>query len=59
LWKVEDEATADLMKAFYANILQKGRSPAAALREAQISLMRTERWRSPFYWAAFQIQGNW
>ncbi len=33
--------------------------PAAALRAAQISLMKEKPWQSPFYWAAFTLQGEW
>jgi CHAT domain-containing protein len=29
------------------------------LRAAQISLMKEGRWQSPFYWAAFTLQGEW
>src|SRR5207302_697158 len=34
LWKVDDEATAELMKRFYQRMLQGGMRPAAALRAA-------------------------
>src|SRR3712207_7105217 len=33
LWKVDDEATAELMGHFYRNLLQNDLPPAAALRE--------------------------
>jgi CHAT domain-containing protein len=60
LWKVSDEATQELMKRFYQGILgEKRLRPAAALREAQIELMKEKRWESPYYWAAFVIQGDW
>jgi CHAT domain-containing protein len=59
LWQVEDKATAELMKQFYANMLQKGMPPGAALREAQNSIRQTPRWRSPYYWAAFTLQGEY
>jgi CHAT domain-containing protein len=59
LWKVEDEATAALMKRFYSLMLEEGKSPAAALRAAQLDLSRQTRWQSPFYWAAFVLQGEW
>jgi CHAT domain-containing protein len=38
LWKVDDEATAELMKRFYQQMLQEGKTPAAALRAAQIGM---------------------
>lgn len=59
LWKVDDRATAELMKHFYSAMLQDGLSPVAALRSAQLALWRQDRWREPRYWAAFQIQGDW
>jgi CHAT domain-containing protein len=59
LWKVDDEATAELMKRFYANMLQQGMTPAAALRAAQNSIRQEPLWRSPHYWAAFTMQGEY
>jgi CHAT domain-containing protein len=59
LWKVDDEATSELMKRFYANMLQGGMNPAAALRAAQNSIRRQPQWRSPYYWAAFTLQGEY
>ena len=59
LWKVDDEATAALMSRFYEGIFKRGLTPAAALREAQIAMRNEKRWRSPFYWAGFVIQGRY
>jgi len=59
LWKVDDDATGEMMRRFYREMLEADRSPAAALREAQVSLWRQDRWRPPFYWAAFVLQGEW
>lgn len=59
LWKVDDDATAELMKHFYAGMFQKGLTPAAALRDAQLALRSQKRWESPYYWAAFVIQGEY
>jgi CHAT domain-containing protein len=59
LWNVRDEATAELMKRFYQNMLIGKSSPAAALREAQISMWREPRWAVPYYWAGFALQGEW
>ncbi|HEX3253473.1 MAG TPA: CHAT domain-containing protein [Pyrinomonadaceae bacterium] len=58
LWKVDDEATAELMKYFYTNMLKKGMRPAAALREAQTTLRHNPQWQSPHYWAGFILQGE-
>jgi len=59
LWSVDDEATAELMARFYQGMLGDGLRPAAALREAQISLRRERRWRSPYYWGSFVLLGEW
>lgn len=60
LWKVDDGATADLMRELYKNLLAGEGRPAAALRAAQMSLASSKRWgRSPYYWAGFCLQGDW
>ena len=59
LWKVDDAATAELMKRFYRGILKERQPPGAALRTAQLEMVRRSRYRDPFYWASFQLQGEW
>jgi CHAT domain-containing protein len=59
LWKVDDEATAELMRQSYTNMLQNGMTPAAALRAAQNSIRQRPEWRSPYYWAGFTLQGEY
>jgi len=59
LWKVDDEATTELMSRFYRHMFQGQLSPAAALRQAQIEMWQHDDWSSPFYWAAFTLQGEW
>jgi len=59
LWKVSDAGTATLMTGFYTAMEREHMSPAAALRSAQIRMWKQQRWRDPYYWAAFQIQGEW
>lgn len=58
LWKVDDDATAELMKHLYQGMFQKGLRPAEALREAQLAMSKQKRWQSPYYWAGFVIQGQ-
>jgi CHAT domain-containing protein len=58
LWSVEDRATADLMQRFYEGMLARGLTPAEALRDAQLALLRS-KWDKPYYWAAFSLQGEW
>jgi CHAT domain-containing protein/tetratricopeptide (TPR) repeat protein len=59
LWKVDDEATTVLMRQFYINLLTERMPPAEALRAAQNSLRQNPHWRSPYYWAAFTLQGEY
>lgn len=59
LWSVNDRATSDLMASFYRGMLRNNDRPSAALRAAQIEMLRNKRWQSPYYWAAFTMQGEW
>jgi CHAT domain-containing protein len=59
LWSVSEMGTTELMVLFYRQMLKEGKTPAAALRAAQVSLMKEKRWASPFYWAPFTLQGEW
>jgi len=59
LWSVNDAATSELMARFYKEMQQGKMKPAAALRAAQIQVWKQKMWTSPYYWAAFQIQGDW
>jgi CHAT domain-containing protein/Tfp pilus assembly protein PilF len=59
LWDVDDVSTKELMKRFYRAMEQEAQRPAAALRSAQVAMWKQRRWRDPYYWAAFEIQGEW
>ena len=60
LWKVDDRATSELMKRFYQGMLgPEALRPAAALRQAQLSIWKQKPWQAPYYWAAFVLQGEW
>ena len=59
LWNVNDKATAVLMQRLYTEMLRSNKTPAAALRAAQIEMLRSKQWQSPYYWAAFVMQGEW
>jgi CHAT domain-containing protein len=59
LWQIDDSATAAFMTDFYLHMLKDGRRPAAALRLAQLEIMKQKRWSSPYFWAGFVIQGEW
>lgn len=55
-WKVASQSTSVLMVEFHRRLLA-GASAAEALRQAQLSLMRDERYAHPFYWAPFVVIG--
>ncbi|NER93637.1 MAG: tetratricopeptide repeat protein [Symploca sp. SIO1B1] len=58
LWKVEDNATKELMIAYYDKLLaNQGRSEA--LRQTQLEMLKGEEYAHPYYWAAFIPSGNW
>ena len=59
LWKVDDEATAELMKKLYEGVLRNGQRPVEALRAAQMWMSKQPRWKAPYYWAGFILQGEW
>jgi CHAT domain-containing protein/tetratricopeptide (TPR) repeat protein len=59
LWRVDDQATAQLMTRFYRHMLAGDRRPAAALRAAQRELARDPRWAAPYFWAGFVLHGDW
>ena len=59
LWRVDDNATTELMRHFYSAMLNDGMSPPAALKSAKEKMWAHPRWRHPFYWAAFVIQGEY
>lgn len=59
LWKVNDEATAEFMSHFYTALFRDGLPQAAALKKAKFEMWKQERWRSPFYWGAFVVQGEY
>ncbi len=58
LWKVEDAATVELMKNFYQIIAEEKTTSSKALQKAQKKLWESGRYKSPFYWAAFTMQGD-
>jgi CHAT domain-containing protein/Tfp pilus assembly protein PilF len=57
LWKVDDLATAEMMRSFYKE-MARGEDPVIALRRAKLNLMKNRVWSSPYYWAPFTFQGE-
>jgi len=58
LWPIDDAASAALMTAFYRH-LRDGDTTAEALRAAQVAVLEREKWRTPYYWAAFGLTGDY
>ncbi|MFO0728947.1 MAG: CHAT domain-containing protein [Myxococcota bacterium] len=58
LWKVNDRATSLLMSELYLGLIRGGQTPAAALRAAMLKLRQDPRYAAPYYWAAFELQGD-
>ncbi|XYI00860.1 tetratricopeptide repeat protein [Sorangium sp. So ce1128] len=57
LWKVNDDATRELMLAYYDRLLAGG-GRGGALRDAQLAMLATQERAHPFYWASFIVSGN-
>ena len=57
LWQVEDQWTSTLMQRMYAG-LHEGQPKAAALANAQRSILMDEPTLHPFFWGAFQLVGD-
>ncbi|MBL0743952.1 CHAT domain-containing protein [Chryseolinea lacunae] len=57
-WSVADESTAELMKDFYGTMLENpGSTYSQNLRQAKLDLLKSERFKSPYYWAPFVLIG--
>ncbi|HUA93641.1 MAG TPA: CHAT domain-containing protein [Terracidiphilus sp.] len=55
LWEVSDDSTPALMDSLYQG-LEQGLPPSSALRKAKLAMLHgSGSFRSPFFWAPFQI----
>ena len=57
LWTVDDRASSALLRAFYQQWLDAGRSKSEALRRAQETVRGTPEFEQPRFWAAFVLAG--
>lgn len=63
-WKVDSASTTSLMIDFHRRLTMRRANPklkegkAEALRQAELELLRSERYRHPFYWAGFVMIGD-
>ncbi|EIJ41790.1 hypothetical protein BegalDRAFT_0882 [Beggiatoa alba B18LD] len=59
LWSIDDQATTQLIAEFYRQLQKEGMSKAKALQNAQLFMLKQEKYRHPAFWAAFLMIGNW
>jgi hypothetical protein len=57
LWKVDDQATRDLMVSYYQK-LERGGGRSASLHEVQRSMLAQRATSHPYYWASFVVSGD-
>jgi CHAT domain-containing protein len=55
LWPIDDEGAAAFADLFY--LYRHDTDVAEALARAQRQMMRNPRYRSPYYWAGYQLSG--
>lgn len=58
-WQVNDESTSQLMKYFYQAMLTDRMPASAALRVAQLKMLKQPQRQAPYYWASFMLHGEW
>jgi CHAT domain-containing protein/tetratricopeptide (TPR) repeat protein len=58
LWRVDDEATKDLMVNYYQR-LARGEGRGEALRQAQLAMLRSQNYAHPKYWSGMIPAGDW
>lgn len=59
LWYIDDAATVPLMIDFYQFLNEDNLTKSAALRQAQLNLLKQAEYQHPIYWAAYVLVGNW
>ncbi len=59
LWPVDDRASVAFMHAFYTGMIGKRLDPQQALVWAQDQMRHSERWRAPYYWGGYIVEGDW
>jgi CHAT domain-containing protein len=57
VWEVDDQATQELMVAFYTE-LHRGSRTDEALQKAMFHTREREAFHSPYYWAGFSLIGR-
>ena len=57
-WKVDSEATAQLMEKFHRLRREQKLPTAVALRKAQLEMINDSKFKTPYYWSAFAVFGG-
>jgi MYXO-CTERM domain-containing protein len=57
LWSIDDQATRDLMIAYYKG-LESGGGRTETLRQVQLEMLARPRVAHPYYWASFIASGD-
>jgi CHAT domain-containing protein len=59
LWTVSDDAAPQLMSSFYHELLKNRLGKAKALQQAEIQLLKQEKFSNPSFWSPFILVGDW
>lgn len=61
-WKINSDSTSQLMRNFYTNLASEPSEAkernALALRRAAVTMVNSQRYSHPFYWAGFYLVGK-
>ncbi len=57
LWSVDDIGTLKMMESFYTHLIKENISPLAALQKAKRDMIESREFKSPYFWAAFNLYG--
>jgi len=58
LWPVADDSTELLMTTVYGE-LAKGRPAIGAMQTGQLAVLKQPKFAHPFFWAPFDLMGDW
>jgi CHAT domain-containing protein len=59
LWQVHDAVAAELVAAFYSELLNPSVSRAMALQRAQLKILSDPRYEHPGFWSPFLMINSW
>ncbi len=58
LWAINDQAAMEFMRLFYDG-LSNSLNKAQAMQQAQVAMIKSKKFRHPFYWSPFILIGSW